>query len=348
MNRKHPPLFRFAFFILLFAGLGCGFAATHSVGSGKYEIQNVKGQAEPVVLPDRWFHSAFLSPNGRWLLIGTEKWEGRYEFSHMSLIDLENNLEYPLGEGGLRMAWLDGEYAVVVLDKTYQMLHAPTQQRWELVQVKFGRSAIDDDIDYIRGADHIYVIPGTGDISPGTALATTDPRYPYLVYMDVPFFERDIESYLIGLDYTSINPRYPISHGNESVYSPDGKYYFNRKDHWSINPNMGSWRAIYDAETDQEVAFANKNGWESQPLGWAYDSSGVYYLYRPDSVMGSAPYMLYKSLVPGAALRGMPTLVTDFTPPPTFTPPPLTPTPLPLTPTPSPLPPKTPTPTPDG
>ncbi|MCP4357161.1 MAG: hypothetical protein GY796_03970, partial [Chloroflexi bacterium] len=238
MNRKQCPLFRFAFFILLLAGLGCGFAATHSVGSGKYEIQNVKGQAEPVVLSDRWFHSALLSPNGRWLLVGTGNDIERDEFSHMSLIDLENNLEYPLGEGGSKRVWLDGEYAVMLLDKTYQMFHAPTQQRWELVPLSLGRNAIDTDLDYIKDANQIFAIRGTGDIGPSIALVTTDPNYPYLLLNGIPR-NTNIETFLAGLNYTIVNPKYPIFHRNESIYSPDGKYYFNRKEHWAPVPNTG-------------------------------------------------------------------------------------------------------------
>jgi len=70
--------------------------------------------------------------------------------------------------------------------------------------------------------------------------------------------------------------------------------------------------AIYDAQTDEEVAHAHKRGWVEYIRGWAYDSSGVIIQYAGGSVDEDAANPenpIYKLLVPGAtpSLVGTPT-----------------------------------------
>ena len=65
------------------------------------------------------------------------------------------------------------------------------------------------------------------------------------------------------------------------------------------------------------MAHAFKWGWYSYFLGWAYDSSGAYFMFRPmgvDADVLHPRHPIYKLLVPGAKPRGTPVPVYTPTP----------------------------------
>ncbi|NHZ72602.1 MAG: hypothetical protein GWP17_05925, partial [Aquificales bacterium] len=67
--------------------------------------------------------------------------------------------------------------------------------------------------------------------------------------------------------------------------------------------------AVFDATTDEEVVHAFKAGWYSQFRGWAHDSSGAYFVYKPRG--GGADLLhprnpVYKLMMPGFTPRGIP------------------------------------------
>jgi len=144
----------------------------------------------------------------------------------------------------------------------------------------------------------IYALPDFG--GGGVILVTADPKYPCVVITD--WSSREIDEQLEDIPHQTVHVE-PID-PRIKTYSPDERYYVKAGE-------------IYDAQTDELVAYADKQVWVGSVLGWAYDSSGVYIQYSGGSVDESAANPespIYKLLVPGATPRGTPVPVYTPTP----------------------------------
>jgi len=140
---------------------------------------------------------------------------------------------------------------------------------------------------------------------------TTDPALPYVIWSGFGaspgFVNHDLEAFLADRPHTIVRREITVG-WNEPVYSPDGKYYINGRPFDDPTGLGGRKPAMFSAD-GQEIAYGYKYGWHQIFLGWAYDSSGAYFVYQPATPDGDALYQkwpLYKVLVPGALLRGTP------------------------------------------
>ncbi|HEY4688901.1 MAG TPA: hypothetical protein VIK33_06295, partial [Anaerolineae bacterium] len=289
--------------------------ATVRVGPGPgYDYNRldvVKGQVELVVPAEEQTLLAKVSPDGRWMWLSA--WNGQAR-----LIDLERNLQYDLGNKYRNACWLDDEHLVTFTE----MLRVSDMARWSLHWLD-GYYEDSHSLRELSGAPHIYAIEC---LTSGYDLMTTDPAYPYVLSTRGPIDA--VETKLANVPHTILT-RDLFSYGwRIPAYSPDGRYYIKTAPPDPTPPGpkdslaRGPYAAMFDAVTDQRVAHAYKWVWNTIFLGWAYDSSGAYFLYRPTSPAGEMLYQqwpIYKVLVPGAQPRGAPAPAT-FTPPPTFTP----------------------------
>ncbi len=315
--------------LLSLTGLSVALSGCVRVGpSPNYDYNRLDltlGQLE-LVVPAEDRIGARLSPDGRWLVVG---YPGRgTPGDNCRLIDLERNQYYE--NVGCGSVWVDSEHLV----EYDHILRVPDMARWELRETGT-RYQTDGSIGELERASHIYAVDGIDSVY---WLMSTDPALPYYVMSGFnaggsDFVNKDLEMFLEDRPHTIIRRSSSFGYA-EPAYSPDGQYYVKARPFEDPSGLGGKFPAMFSAD-GQEVGYGYKYVWSTYFLGWAYDSSGAYFLYRPHTPDGDALYSkwpLYKILVPGATPRGTPVPVADFTPPATFTPPP-TFTSAPVTPT---------------
>ena len=269
--------------------LACGRMSDERRYARINKLTDVLGEVELIVGAERQPSYALLSPGGKWLAVELGPDHTDWLFVNLATGDIKK-LEQPIRG----VQWINDEYCAARYSTKSYLIHLPDLAVTRLVQT--------DTIETIKGAEDVYVLWRLGARNENAVL-TTDPEFPYIV-LDY-FTQEEIEQRLGNTLYeivswdTYIDP-------TERVYAPHGRYYL-----YAIG---GRRTAIYDAQTDEEVAHAYKRLWNHQELGWAYDSSGVYVIYFGATVDEGAanPYHpIYKWLVPGATPRGTPALSTD-------------------------------------
>ncbi len=293
------------------------------------------GQLELIVPAEQRPIGASLSPDGQWLMVGYEGETDDITDNYCRLFNLKQNLVYNV-ERPCGNQWLDSEHLI----SGAGILRVTDMVRWELKRIKPPEGSLGE----LAGASHIYAVD---HIDTTYLLMTTDPAFPYVITSAFPSsgadsrtrptVEAKVGAFLAEADVPHTIITRDVETGwTAPAYSPDGKYYIENGPFEDPTHNLTQAGSImYDANTSQPVAYGYKYGWTTTPLGWAYDSSGVYIFYRPRSPDADILYRqwpIYKVRVPGATPQGTPAPVVDFTPPATFTPPP-TFTPAPVTPT---------------
>ncbi|MFQ6102456.1 MAG: hypothetical protein ACE5OS_14685, partial [Anaerolineae bacterium] len=308
VQRKERRTLRWVWVALTLAmgtGLGCGIGYNMPANPypGENRLDDVLGEVEPVVLAEREpMLASPVSPDGKWMLVLLQ------ESGPVLAIDLEHNQEYQvLPDGGSFGLWLNENYAAF---RGGMMLHVPSLEVWRLES----RHPDPDSLDKLAGAAHIYALDNfTGG---GSVLVTTDPNLPYEI--SVNWDGAELEEHLSGIPHTIVQGSGLFFDPTERHYSPDGRYYVGPRPVWKpFTDKSDTLLAIYDAETDEEVAHAFKWYWYSQLRGWAHDSSGAYFIYKPRGVDADVlhpRHPIYKLLVPGATPRGTPVPVDTPTP----------------------------------
>jgi hypothetical protein len=281
-----------------------------SRGYNYNELDVVQGELELVVPAEQRFVTTSMSSDGRWLFFISERKDdpklGHYRHT---LIDLEENKRYNLGNEPGRRFWIDHEH----LAGNGVMLRVTDMVSWPLERVEQPPYSLG----VLAGADHIYAREGSGSYF----FVTTDPALPY--WMSTEFKasagvdNEELAAFLADRPHTII--RRNTSYGtSERAYSPDGRYYLASGPFDDPTHNLQqSGPVIYDATTDEPVTFAYKNGWAYYPLGWASDSSGIYVRYSPRSSSGDLLYNrhpIYKLLVPGATPSHTTPVLISLTP----------------------------------
>jgi hypothetical protein len=291
---------RYGYMVLLLAGLGTAVMLSGCRRArDAAALDQAMGEMELIFPAQQRFVYADMTSDARWLFTvnerGDEQREGYY---HHTLYDMENNLQYELGESpGLIRRWVDDNH----LAGQGEMIRVSDMQRWSLQTIQPPAGSLGE----LNKADHIYAIDGFGT---RFALVSIDPNFPYSMatsFKDGPNGARDLEAFLSNRPHTIVmrDPRYGSS---EKAYSPDGRYYL--RDGGFDPPNgprdsglQDSSSVIYDAATDERVTEAYKSGYSVYPLAWTTDSSGIYVRFSPRNSMGQyLNHFMYKLLVPGA------------------------------------------------
>ena len=295
------------------AGLGCGIGYNVPVNPYPSEnrVDDILGEVEPVVLAERGPGlSSKVSPNGRWLIVNLENVQGNMD--QLIAIDLEHNREYQIAEGlwARGLVWLDDNHAVIDVASGPVVFRASDRTVWSLEN----QMPRPDSLGGLGGADFIYAIEELR--GGGSCLVTTDPDFPYLVAVN--WEGAELEENLSGIPHTIIQTGL-VFDPDARYYSPDGRYYIAERSFRDPGSFMTHGQeAMFDAATEKEVAHAYKHYWATYFLGWAYDSSGAYFMFQPrgaDADILHPRHPIYKLLVPGATPRGTP--VPMYTPTPT-------------------------------
>ncbi len=237
----------------------------------------------------------FVSPGGHWMVYSVdvddqEQW---------LILDIQTGQErlLELASVSYDIRWLNEEEFIVGSWIVKATDLAARKPEWSATPDNNIRA-----LEVLRGANRVYLLPTRG--TAGIDVVSGDPDYPYgfdafvaevgerprgikdLEYTYPILQETFPETEFIVIESTYFQPlagvRNPdLAHRDPSanVYwhhdfpSPDGRFYVRR-------PYGGTNITIYQCG-QKEVAYAVKNNWSLYPKGWAYDSSGFYFLLRP-------------------------------------------------------------------
>jgi len=298
---------RYGYRLWLFAGLGTAVLLSGCrPARDPAALDQAMGDMVLVFPAQQRFVHAEMSPDGRWLFTATEEYGDEWgDGYHHRLFDLENNLQYELGQTpGFVRRWVDEKHLV----GAGEVIRVSDMKRWPLQSIK----PPPGSLGALEKASHIYAVDGFGCCY---AFVSTDPDLPYSMATDfgasAGVVNEKLKAFLSDRPHTIVmrDVRYGSS---EKAYSPDGRYYL--KDGGFDDPKfkgMQSGPVMFDAATDERVAYAYKSGYSAYPLGWAADSSGIYVRFEPRMSMGQyLNHFIYKLLVPGAEKEEPPT----FTP----------------------------------
>jgi hypothetical protein len=231
-----------------------------------------QGKAE-VIAPAQWRPGGgHMSPDGRYMVLGWIK-DGPHE---LFVWDLVTGERHPFRVSTSALCWLNSnQFAILdsssmsyylvqaqnatLTRATNYQLEKPTQSR-ELSDIKA----------HWQAAEQLYVLSEFGQgaytviaLENGQPVVYTPGHAQNENIAIVNELTRDIPHARIP-DHCDSPPE------GRDVYSPDGRYYY----HLSMSDNAHV--LIYNRE-GQLVAEAAKTGWTPRMLGWAHDSSSVYF-----------------------------------------------------------------------
>jgi hypothetical protein len=231
-------------------------------------LTSVQGKAE-LIAPAQWRPGGTLSPDGRYMVAGWNK-TGQHE---RVVWDLVTGQQYPLALRSSALCWLNVEQFASLdsASNTYYLVQAHNMSIIQATQVIPSKEYPDPDgmarlQARWQSAEHVYVLHNF--LYAGSTILTLERGLPY-VYFD-PKGTQDLDTLISNITYIHIpaycgsaSERYPL-------YSPDGQHYLQ------LSTGENARVQIYNRD-GLMVAEAFKNGWDPRVMGWAHDSSGVYF-----------------------------------------------------------------------
>lgn len=283
------------------------------------------GSLEVVLPRSRIPDDVFVSPTGRWLVFPTE------DVSHWFILNTQTGQERTISFNfDADVRWLNEEefaagywivkatdLAVLKLEVFYTPNH------------KNGITALE----VLRGARRVYLLPER--ITGGVDLMSDDPAYPYGFdafgiddgqkpegVRDSEYTYQVLQERFPETEFVVVKPWYfqPMAGIRNPKYtkfkdtplatywhydfpSPDGRFYAR-----SASENWGTNLEIYQCG-HKLVAHAVKDNWYIVPKGWVYDSSGFYFLLRPQVgyfTAGEVPISILRLNIPSEVLASAP------------------------------------------
>ena len=262
-------------------------------------LDRVKGKAE-LLGPAQWYGGGGeLSPDGRKMVIRRER-RGQEEFLVWNLVTGE---QHPLDiQHASWLLWVNANQIAVNDYPDYYLVNANDLSVIKLERVpketymKPGGFQIIEPL--LRQAREIYAVEGWGS---DYKLIVLTEAHSYLVPLSSYEFgitNEELDALVAEIPHVDV-PKFgwgrPLR-TDERAYSPDGRFYTA---HVSVDSVGGEKVAIYTREGEL-VAEAYKGGWYSSILGWAHDSSGVYFEMgiSGDAASCLVPYMSLFKLSP--------------------------------------------------
>lgn len=278
------------------------------------------GTLEVIVSQTRAPDGVFVSPTGRWLVFPTEN------TTHWFVLDTQTGQERSLDfdfDSDLR--WLnEKEFAA-----GYKIVNATDLSGLQLTVADTPKNDIAA-LEVLRGASRVYLLPTRG--TAGVDVLSGDPDYPYgfdafeAKGAVIPPYEEETYQVLkerfpetefvvvegnyfqptAGIrnpDYTQFKDTPLATYWHYDFPSPDGRFYAR-----SASENWGTNLEIYQCG-HKLVAHVVKDKWHIYPKGWAYDSSGFYFLLRPPVgyfTAGEVPISILKLNLPPEVLATAP------------------------------------------
>ncbi|MFQ6100596.1 MAG: SBBP repeat-containing protein, partial [Anaerolineae bacterium] len=230
--------------------------------------------------------TAYLSPDGRWLLSGRE---GGWRL--MNLVEgSERRIESDYGH----VRWLEDN--LFVEGDTfygYSLINVPDLEVTRLA--KYPKEEMDGvrEVELLRQADRVYVVENLGFT--GYLFIALDEEFQYSI-IPLELTSEEEETLLEELPQAVVVPKSPhatmvMVEGKENphprYYSSDDTLYAQ----WEpIMPFNGVERTPYlevrTTEGDELIARVRKRGYGPVPLGWSADGRGFYFQMHTGAVAG--------------------------------------------------------------
>ena len=266
------------------SGLGTWFLGPLIPYTANY-MTWVEGNLE-VIAPAQQRPGGVLSPDGRYLRLGRTI-SGVREYM---IIDLQTQTQRPLSLTFSGSCWIPNHQFVArnSANKTYYLVNLADGVVTPAPLIRVGDTYGTTGIPYAlrdrwAAAEHVYIAERLGG-SAGYTVVTIEQGTPY-VYWDFGSGQRNttlIERFTADLPQAVTIPYCSSPPDHAPLVSPDGRFSAAR------SSGENGTLQIFDAD-GAVVAQAFKIGWDPSLLGWAYDSSGVYFR---TTISGSAASVL--------------------------------------------------------
>ena len=243
-----------------------------------------------VIAPGQWYPSGGkLSPDGRRMLLGWTR-NGTHE---AFILDLATGVRIPFSTQ-LSGCWISADQIAGLgnSDTTYYVIDAHTGQSTRLGSVLDPKSAAPKwllplpqiTVDALRARLEaaIRITAINAFVNGGYTLFTEEHDGQH-VYFGFP--NADVKAILDTVPHTLLNSACNMPPYDPPLVSPDGRYYAR------VGYGPRNWLRIYN-QNGEVVVEANKAGWTFRWMGWASDSSGMYFFTESQASMltNHAPY----------------------------------------------------------
>jgi len=239
------------------------------------ELDEVVGEVELIVPAERNHQGVYLSPDNRKLLINLG--------NRVSLLDLESGLEE---EPDLEcevdiLEWLDDDL----------LLHRGWNYCYELVDARalsatrvelLPKEQLDGvrEVELLRQADQLYTLKDFG--GSGYTLLALDEEFRYVFRLGRT--DAEVEALLAEIPHVAV-PRRKLCWA-EKCPSPNGEFYSQE-----FTLEQGArCLGVFSKDGELLAQACKKGGWDPQVLGWAHDSSEVYFEMQQGTVDGAVMY----------------------------------------------------------
>jgi hypothetical protein len=226
-------------------------------------LSYVQGKAE-VIAPAQWRPGGILSPNGRYMVMGWNR-----NGSHERFVwDLTSGAQHPFQLGGGGLCWLNPEQFAILDSATnsYFLIHAPDATIMPATLIIPWKHGISQTKERWQAAEQLYVL--TNFLYSGSTVVSIEQGQPY-VYINLDSTQ-DLDPLFQDIPHVRIPEYCNNPPEGVPVYSPDGRFYTQ------LSKGESAHVLIYTREGEL-VAEASKTGWNPRLMGWAHDSSGVYF-----------------------------------------------------------------------
>jgi hypothetical protein len=232
-------------------------------------LSYVQGKTE-VIAPAQWRPGGILSPDGRYMVAGWTKDSTREQL----VWDLMTDERYPLTLDFSSLCWLNpGQF--VVRDsstETYYVVVARNPSVMQAILVPEQQYIEPGALERIQArwqaAEQVYAMKPFGIA--GYTVVTVEQGQPYVYrgFGNAP--DSEVATLLESVSHIRLRERCNHPAEGVPVYSPDGQFYTQ------LSTGENAHVLIYSRDGDL-VAEAAKTGWDPRLMGWAHDSSGVYF-----------------------------------------------------------------------
>jgi hypothetical protein len=237
-------------------------------------LDYVQGKTELLIPAERRPSAGLLSPDGRRLLIS---WM-QDDQVQIVVWDLASNQQRTLDQYTTYIRWIDAEH-LVIIGEEYQILNVlewSTQPLIDQQQERGNALSLEQLETQVRDANQSYLFDGFAGASSYVLILRTQAQWSlynlgYGEYIGVT--RQALEQWLTQMPLIHV-PQLgwgKVMGTNDRVYSHNGQYYTTREG------AKGDARVVIYTREGVKVAEAAKGGWGPAVLGWAHDSSGVYF-----------------------------------------------------------------------
>jgi hypothetical protein len=247
------------------------------------------GKTELLVPGERRAGGVKLAPDGRHMVLG---WQANGQTEYV-LWDLTTGQRQTLNLTVQDWHWLDRQYVAGVGGGGYWLVDGNNGITTALPRFpnesyqKPGGIVVVKSI--LEAANQIYILEAFGGGS-GYKVIVLGPKQWYVFNLgygdDLGLTRDELLAVLNAIPHTKVPTlgwgRPPQT--KQRIYSPNRQFYMTYE-----NVDQYERRVVIYTRDEQLVASTYKTGWASYILGWAHDSSGVYFQLQHRTIGGEVP-----------------------------------------------------------